>query len=126
MLAFVGPRPEDREIAHWNGDRADNRLVNLRYATKSENALDRVRHGCVGDKHPSWKEVCSRGHLLTPDQRAGKRRTCRTCRTIRVQQWKSRNPERAKELSRNQKAKAKARAWLASQETQESHRGLAT
>src|SRR5689334_13748001 len=28
LLAFVGPRPIDREVAHWNGIRTDNRLHN--------------------------------------------------------------------------------------------------
>lgn len=45
LLAFVGPRPPQREVAHWDGDPANNLLSNLRYATKSENYQDSVRHG---------------------------------------------------------------------------------
>lgn len=37
MLTFVGERPEGQEICHNNGDSADNRLVNLRYDTRSAN-----------------------------------------------------------------------------------------
>ena len=45
MLTFVGPRPKGMEIAHNNGDRADNALLNLRYCTKIENEMDKIRHG---------------------------------------------------------------------------------
>lgn len=37
MEAFVGPRPEGHEILHLNEDPSDNRLVNLKYGTRSEN-----------------------------------------------------------------------------------------
>lgn len=43
--AFVGPRPDRHEARHLNGNPADARLANLRWGTKSENTLDRVRHG---------------------------------------------------------------------------------
>jgi NUMOD4 motif/HNH endonuclease len=45
LLAFVGPRPPRHETAHWDGDPANNVLSNLRWATKSENYQDSVRHG---------------------------------------------------------------------------------
>ena len=45
MLAFVGPCPEGLEVCHNNGKRTDNRLNNLRYDTRSSNALDRHAHG---------------------------------------------------------------------------------
>lgn len=45
LLAFVGECPEGMEACHNNGNRADNRLVNLRWGTKEENQHDRVRHG---------------------------------------------------------------------------------
>jgi len=44
MTAFVGPRPVDLEVCHWNGNPADNRLANLRYDTRKANALDAQRH----------------------------------------------------------------------------------
>lgn len=42
---FVGPRPEGHEGAHFNGDRFDNRLANLRWATPHQNAKDTIRLG---------------------------------------------------------------------------------
>jgi hypothetical protein len=44
--AFHGPRPSPiHQVAHWNGNRQDNRAVNLRWATPTENAADARRHG---------------------------------------------------------------------------------
>jgi hypothetical protein len=48
MLTFRGPRPDGHQIAHGNRDRADNRLANLRYATPTENAHDKILHGTSG------------------------------------------------------------------------------
>lgn len=45
--AFLGPRPAKHDVAHWNGDKNDNRVSNLRYATRSANNQDKHRHGRV-------------------------------------------------------------------------------
>lgn len=45
MWAYVGPQPEQIEVRHKNGVRNDNRLNNLGYGTRSDNAKDRVAHG---------------------------------------------------------------------------------
>lgn len=45
LESFVGPGPAGLETRHLNGNRADNRLENLRYGTRKENALDCVLHG---------------------------------------------------------------------------------
>lgn len=45
LAAFVGPLPEGMEVAHNDGDRTNNALGNLRYATHRENVGDQVRHG---------------------------------------------------------------------------------
>jgi len=37
LLAFVGPPPEGHESLHLNHTPSDNRKVNLRYGTRSEN-----------------------------------------------------------------------------------------
>lgn len=54
---FHGFRPSDgHETAHGNGVRDDNRAENLRWATKAENAADKVAHGNqVGETHPLSK-----------------------------------------------------------------------
>lgn len=61
LEAFVGPPFEGAHGAHWNGDSADNRLTNLRWATRSENEKDKVRHGTHRNAH---KVHCPRGHKL--------------------------------------------------------------
>jgi hypothetical protein len=43
--AFVGPCPVGMEARHLNGEGADNRLINLTWGTKKENASDRKSHG---------------------------------------------------------------------------------
>lgn len=42
---FLGPASPEQQVCHWNGDRSDNRLENLRYGTAADNAADRARHG---------------------------------------------------------------------------------
>lgn len=48
-FAFIGPAPSDHhEIAHWDGDKGNNRVANLRWATRVENTEDKRRQ----DAHP--------------------------------------------------------------------------
>lgn len=53
--AFLGPRPEGYETCHYNGDRSDNRVENLRYDSPKGNSDDRIRHGTAnrGERHGS-------------------------------------------------------------------------
>lgn len=81
LEAFVGPCPPEHECCHRNGDKGDNRLDNLYWGTRSENALDTVRLG----KNPGTNKThCPRGHeLVEPNlvawlARKGGRR-CRAC-----------------------------------------------
>ncbi|QWY84286.1 HNH endonuclease [Gordonia phage Jalammah] len=79
MGAFVGPCPEGMEVCHRNGIGTDNRLSNLRYGTRSENAIDQVCHGV---HNMARKSQCDRGHEFTAastyEYRG--RRYCRICR----------------------------------------------
>lgn len=43
--AFVGPPPDDLEVAHFNGDKTDNRLANLGLTTHEENCYHKRFHG---------------------------------------------------------------------------------
>jgi hypothetical protein len=45
LLAFVGPKPDGMQACHINGNRADNRLANLRWGTAKSNIDDREAHG---------------------------------------------------------------------------------
>ena len=47
LSAFVGPAPSGMECCHNDGSRSNNRLENLRYDTRSNNALDRHVHGTM-------------------------------------------------------------------------------
>jgi hypothetical protein len=57
MLAFVGPRPDNMEVCHNDGDKHYNALTNLRYDTHAGNEADKLRHGTVarGDSHGNAK-----------------------------------------------------------------------
>lgn len=48
MLAFAGPCPEGKEVAHLNGDHSDARFSNLAYATHQENEFHKTLHGTDG------------------------------------------------------------------------------
>lgn len=74
-LAFHGEcPPECNQVAHWDGDKLNNRPGNLRWATSAENAADRVRHGLTsnqfGERHSHNK--------LTEEQVLEIRRATRT------------------------------------------------
>lgn len=45
LEAFVGPAPQHCECRHLNGDKLDNKVSNLSWGTKQENAKDQDRHG---------------------------------------------------------------------------------
>ncbi len=45
LSTFVSARPEGLQAAHINGDRANNTLGNLRWATPKSNANDKLWHG---------------------------------------------------------------------------------
>ena len=58
--AFLGSAPADRPLVlHADGDRANNRLANLRYGNAKDNAADRERHGRTvrGEASPCAKAI---------------------------------------------------------------------
>lgn len=86
--AWLGPRPEGMEVCHNDGDKTNPRLDNLRYDTRSENALDLVRHG----QHPwAHRTECIHGHPYTPENTYHNRgrRHCRTCTRARLARSKA-------------------------------------
>jgi hypothetical protein len=56
-VAFIGPCPKGHQINHKNGDKTDNRVGNLEYATPKEN----IRHSLVS--HPRHGEYNSNAKL---------------------------------------------------------------
>ena len=55
--AFVAPCPPGRQCAHADGNPANNRLTNLRWASAAENIADRTAHGRtrIGDENGGAK-----------------------------------------------------------------------
>jgi hypothetical protein len=103
LLAFVGPRPPGMECCHRNGDRTDNRLLNLRWGTASSNSFDKVRHGT----HLNTRKIkCPRKHLLkAPNLLAYKldigRRSCKSCDLARIETGSVKAPEFREAADRN-------------------------
>lgn len=82
LSAFVGPCPQGLQTRHLNGNAADNRLVNLRYGTQSENERDKIRHGTRRPR--ARKTHCPKGHPYdTANTYAGGGRRCKAC----TRQW---------------------------------------
>jgi len=57
LEAFIGPCPDGMEGCHGDGNPKNNRLDNLRWATKKENAADKIKHGTYlcGEKNYNSK-----------------------------------------------------------------------
>lgn len=92
-LAFFGSRPDGMEVRHLDGNPLNNRVGNLAYGTRSENALDKVRHGT---DHNLVKTHCPAEHPLSGDNLYiyDNRRNCRTCRRADADRYRQRQRER--------------------------------
>lgn len=78
LEAFVGPRPKGTQACHWDDDRTNNSVENLRWGTPSENLYDRVRN----NRHFfANKTHCLRGHKLSGGNlyEYGGQRVCKSC-----------------------------------------------
>lgn len=96
LEAFVGPRGEHAHSRHLNDIPSDNRLENLAWGSRSDNAYDSIRNGT---HHMARRTECPRGHpydsentiIITRPDGTFKQRACRECGRI-----KSRNYQRKK------------------------------
>lgn len=84
LEAFVGPRPTGMDGCHNDGNPRNNHLSNLRWANRSGNMYDAVRHGT---HNHARKTHCKRGHEFTPSNtrihtlpNGSLRRFCRPCK----------------------------------------------
>ncbi len=59
LEAFIGPCPEGSEACHYDGNKSNNVLTNLRWDTRQGNMADMIRHGSrtwdKGSDHPKAK-----------------------------------------------------------------------
>lgn len=81
LEAFVGCRPLGRVACHYDGDKWNNNLSNLRWGTHSENMRDNVR---LGNNVNAGKSSCPAGHPYNHENTYVRpltgQRTCRICR----------------------------------------------
>jgi len=57
--AFITNPDNKDQVAHWDGDRTNNQVANLRWASASENCKDKRRHGTNKGGAPKldWDKV---------------------------------------------------------------------
>ncbi|MDM3894746.1 NUMOD4 motif-containing HNH endonuclease [Mycobacterium intracellulare] len=107
LEAFVGPCPPGMEGCHWDDDKKNNALTNLRWDTHSANELDKVRNG--GHTNAS-KTHCLRGHEYTTDNTKlhSGGRSCRECHRIDGRERYQRDIENQRRLKRESKRRSRA------------------
>lgn len=73
LETYVGLCPKDMGGCHNNGDRTDNRLENLRWATFVENEADKIKHGTDtrGERHSQAKLTDQKVSLIYNLYRSG-------------------------------------------------------
>lgn len=87
LEAFSRPRPKGMECRHLDGNPTNNVIGNLVWGTRSDNQLDRRRHGT---SYWANKTHCPNGHAyddgntyITPSGR----RVCIACRRATTREW---------------------------------------
>lgn len=79
LESFVGPRPKGMEGCHWDDDKMNNTLDNLRWGTKADNVQDSVRNGTHVETR---KTHCPLNHPLEEPnliKMSERHRKCRAC-----------------------------------------------
>lgn len=73
LEAFVGPRPAGMQACHFDGNKENNRLDNLRWATASENQRDNARLGTIarGERNGAAKITAEQARLIVERRKAG-------------------------------------------------------
>lgn len=87
LEAFVGVCPPLLVGCHANDNPVDNRAVNLRWGTRSENSRDAVRNG---RNKLANKTHCIRGHEFTRENTAVASTGQRNCKRCAYIYWKAR------------------------------------
>ncbi len=65
LEAFIGPRPSKKhEGAHGDGNRLNNTLENLRWATKRQNISDKIKHGRSNAGEKNWRSKLKEKDVL--------------------------------------------------------------
>lgn len=105
LMAFVGPRQGGMQACHWDGNRLNNRLSNLRWDTVESNHADKKRHGT---NRVSRKTHCKDGHELSEDNVLIVRpkngypyRRCKVCQSKKRKEHYFRDIESSREYARN-------------------------
>jgi len=75
---FIGEIGSDKVVNHINGNKLDNRLINLEIVSRMKNATHWASKNRNPDAGRKYKEYCDRGHELHTTQK--KWRYCKVCR----------------------------------------------
>lgn len=54
LKTFIGYKPEGKQCRHLDGNKHNNKIINLRWGTNSENQLDRATHGTTNRGEQSY------------------------------------------------------------------------
>ena len=84
LEAFVGPCPPGMEALHWDDDRSNNAISNLRWGTRTDNMRDMSRNG----NGNAGLTECPSGHPYDEENTyyyptGRQHRLCRTCQRER-------------------------------------------